>query len=336
MGTLSVLTSILDEAKSKYEAGDFGTGFKNADITKGNIIALGDNASFIKKLVDEERFLDFVYIDPPFYSKEDYKANIKTLDGNLKFTVYTDRWDGLGDFLSMLAVRLFLIKDVLKDSGTIALHLDTHAATYAKILMDEIFGEENFVNELIWAYKSGGARGKCFAKKHDTILVYSKTKDYYFLPKKEISYNREGKPYKFKGVEEYQDEDGRWYTLVNRRDVINVDMVGRTSSERTGYATQKPERLLEILLESFCPEDGTAADFFAGSGSLAKAASNLDMGYIICDLSPVAFGLSRKRLKEAKSCFDTAISKDINIKKELDLLGLEKNELKELKTILEL
>lgn len=103
--------------------------------------------------------------------------------------------------------------------------------------MDEIFGEDNFVNEIIWHYKSGGSGKRHFSRKHDTILVYSKTKKYYFLPDKEKSYNRGFKPYRFKGVKEYKDDMG-WYTMVTMKDVWNVDMVGRTSSERTGYATQ--------------------------------------------------------------------------------------------------
>lgn len=341
MGTLAQLSKILDEAKSEYAAVK-GCGFENANITKGNIIALGDNVSLLKKLSDELEKkasfdgFDFIYIDPPFYSGEDYKANINIGDENLKFTVYGDKWKSLGEFLEMLSLRLYLIKDVLKDTGLVALHLDTHAAAYAKVLLDEIFGEEHFVNELIWSYKSGGARGKCFAKKHDTILVYSKTDDYYFLPKKEISYNRDGRPYRFKGVEEYQDEEGKWYTLVNRKDVINVDMVGRTSSERTGYATQKPERLIEILLESFCKEGGLAGDFFAGSGTLAAACNTLGVNYIICDRSPVAFGLSKNRLEKSGSSFDVIKQSDIDIEKELASLNLEEDQLGRLREILKL
>ena len=106
--------------------------------------------------------------------------------------------------------------------------------------------EKNFVNEIIWTYKSGGSSKKHFARKHDTILVYSKTDKYYLSLPKEKSYNRGLKPYRFKGVEEFQDETG-WYTMVNMKDVWNIDMVGRTSAERTGYATQKPEALLSSL-----------------------------------------------------------------------------------------
>ena len=118
------------------------------------------------------------------------------------------------------------------------------------MLLDDIFGYDNLVNELIWSYKSGGFASRGFAKKHDTILVYAKSKVFYFRPSKEKSYNRGYKPYRFKGVEEFKDELG-WYTMVNRRDVLSVDMVGRSSPERNGYATQQPVKLLDILIESF-------------------------------------------------------------------------------------
>ena len=118
----------------------------------------------------------------------------------------------------MLTIRLLMMKDLLAEKGSIWLHLDWHAVHYVKIIMDEIFGEENFINEIIWHYKSGGASKRRFARKHDTLLFYSKSKDYYFLAQKEKSYNRDYKPYRFKGVKEYRDEFG-WYTMVNRKDV---------------------------------------------------------------------------------------------------------------------
>ena len=241
----------------------------------------GDNLKALKKMSGS---VDFIYIDPPFYSKADY--------GN-----YDDRWKSLDDYLTFLKERILLMKDVLKDSGLIAVHLDWHAVHYVKVMMDEIFGYDNFVNEIIWAYKSGGASPKSFAKKHDTILLYSKTKDYFFNPQKEKSYNREGRPYKFKGVSEYEDENG-WYTLVNQKDVFNIDMVGRTSKERTGYATQKPEALLEILIEACCPKGGTVADFFAGSGTSAAVAVKTGRDFILCDEQPESIEIIQKRLND--------------------------------------
>ena len=238
----------------------------------------------------EDGSIDFIYIDPPFYSAADYY----TRKGR---TAYGDRWKGgIEQYLQMLKPRLLEMKRLLKDSGSIAIHLDWHAVHYVKVMADGIFGMDHFVNELIWAYKSGGATGRHFARKHDTILVYAKTKDYYFLAQKERSYNRGGRPYRFKGVEEFCDEDGKWFTMVHQKDVLSVDMVGRTSGERTDYATQKPEALLDILLESLCPPGGVCADFFAGSGTLGACALKSERSCILCDSSREAVDIILERL----------------------------------------
>ena len=252
-----------------------------------NLLAESDNLSFMQYLL-ENGFgggIDFVYIDPPFFTGRNFEN-------------YDDTWSGIQSFVSMLRPRIELIKALLKDTGLLAVHLDYHAVHYVKVMADEIFGMNNFVNEVIWAYKSGGAGTRSFARKHDNILIYSKTKKYFFAPQKEVSYNREYRPYGFKGVEEYRDENGRWYTLVNRKDVLNIDMLGRTSKERTGYSTQKPVELLKVLIASCCPEGGTVADFFAGSGTTGAAAQELGLNYILCDENPDAIRACKGRLKD--------------------------------------
>ncbi|MBR6025830.1 MAG: site-specific DNA-methyltransferase [Firmicutes bacterium] len=250
----------------------------------------GDNLKVMQGLKDG--CVDFIYLDPPFFSEADYYSG-KT-QGRKK--LFEDRWHGIDDYLDFLRPRLIEMKRLLKDTGLIAVHLDWHAVHYVKVLMDEVFGYNRFVNEIIWAYKSGGASKKSFARKHDNILLYSKGKNYYFVPQKEKSYNRGFKPYHFKGVKEYQDENG-WYTLVNQKDIFNIDMVGRTSSERTGYATQKPEALLTMLLKSCCPVGGTAADFFAGSGTLGAAAQSCGCDFILCDENDDAIKTMEKRFE---------------------------------------
>ncbi|MBR4411200.1 MAG: site-specific DNA-methyltransferase, partial [Firmicutes bacterium] len=204
---------------------------------------------------------------------------------------------GIGQYLSMLTSRLYLIRDLLADQGTVWVHLDWHAVHYVRLLMDEIFGADHFVNEIVWTYKSGGASKKHFARKHDTILVYSKSKKYYFQPLKEKSYNRGYKPYHFKGVEEFQDELG-WYTMVNMKDVWHIDMVGRTSHERTGYATQKPEAILERIMESCTREGDICADFFCGSGTLAAAAQRMNRRWICCDQGKLAVSTTYRRVAD--------------------------------------
>ncbi len=264
-------------------------------------LVLGNNIDLMSSL--ECGKVQLVYIDPPFFSNASYKSK-SSKTGKIERHAYTDEWPGgMKEYLTMLAVRLHFIKHLLSDTGSVWVHLDWHAAHYVKVIMDEIFGEENFVNEIIWNYKSGGSTKRHFARKHDTLLFYSKTDKYYLNIPKEKSYNRKLKPYKFKGVEEFEDELG-WYTLVNMKDVWQIDMVGRTSGERTGYATQKPEALLSRIIESCSREGDTVCDFFGGSGTLAAACSKLGRSWISCDIGASAISAEEKRLAGIGACFE--------------------------------
>lgn len=283
------ISSNIDPSAARYE---------NIDGKK-NILAYGDNISFMKYLINERDMkgkIKLIYIDPPFFSKSNYEATLKIKsdacgDGTekkVKQLAYRDVWEqGMEEYLTMLTSRLLLMHDLLTDDGTIWVHLDWHSVHYVKILMDDIFGDGNFINEIIWQYKSGGSSKKHFARKHDNILVYGKTKKYYLNLPKEKSYNRGLKPYRFKGVEEFCDDIG-WYTLVNMKDVWNIDMVGRTAKERTGYATQKPEALLARIIEAGSCEGDTVADFFCGSGTLGIAAEKLGRRWICSDIGSAA------------------------------------------------
>ena len=280
--------------------------------TSENAVFLGDNAACMKFLLTGRKMagkLSLIYIDPPFFSKADYGAEIKLKSDKsgtipvIKQKAYHDTWEnGMEEYLRMLTPRLFLMRDLLAPDGGIWVHLDWHAVHYVKALMDEIFGEKNFVNEIIWQYKSGGVSKRAFAKKHDTLLFYAKSSKYHFQPQQEKSYNREFKPYRFKGVKEYRDELG-WYTMVNRKDVWNIDMVGRTSSERTGYVTQKPEALIARILESCTKEGDLCADFFGGSGTMAAAAEKAGRKWISCDNGRFATINTQKRLAETGASF---------------------------------
>ncbi|MDR1573869.1 MAG: hypothetical protein LBS24_06125, partial [Clostridiales Family XIII bacterium] len=214
-----------------------------------NRLIRADNLGVMKACAAEGRAgaFDLIYVDPPFFSRMNYCAEIKLKSASgktvpaLRGTAYSDAWGGdMEAYLRMLVPRFFGFRDLLSQTGCLWVHLDWHAVHYVKVLLDAIFGAENLINEVIWNYKSGGVSRRRFARKHDTLLFYAKTKDYRFKPQQEKSYNRGLKPYRFKGVKEYRDETG-WYTLVNMKDVWQLDMVGRTSAERTGYATQKPE-----------------------------------------------------------------------------------------------
>lgn len=282
-----------------------------------NVLYHGNNIDVIIDLLYKgyREKIDLIYIDPPFFTMENYNNKIQVLSNGEKINIenlaYKDTWkNGFKEYLIMLTVRLYLMKELLSDKGSIYVHIDFRSVHYIKIIMDYIFGQNNFLNEIIWAYKSGGTSYKYFSRKHDNILVYTKSKNYIFNPQKEKSYNRGFKPYRFKGVKEYEDELG-WYTLVNLKDVWNMDIVGRTSRERVGYDTQKPEALLERIILSSSNEDSIIADFFAGSGTTLKVAERLNRKYIGSDIGNSSILTIKKRLEKSyllqsnSNCWDS-------------------------------
>lgn len=272
------------------------TSFEFENATYGNVFCC-ENLDLMIDLVEkgyEERF-QMIYLDPPFYSKAKYFLRRK--DGSRE-EAYSDLWpEGFKEYLKMIAERLVITRRLLSEDGLIWVHLDYRAVHYVKVIMDEIFGHRNFVNEIIWGYRSGGAGSRRFARKHDSILVYGKSENYKFSPQKEKSYNRGFAPYKFRGVEEFRDEKG-WYTLVNMRDVWDIPMVGRTSAERTGYATQKPEELLRRAVAASTEKDDLCGDFFAGSGTLGAVCKSMGRNFVLCDEQEEAYKIMCRRLSD--------------------------------------
>lgn len=262
-----------------------------------NTIAQGDNLEYMIYLLREKDMagkLQLIYVDPPFFSGGKYQASIRLeseilgKSSLMKLEAYDDKWSmGMKEYLAMLTARLLAMKELLAETGCIWMHLDWHSVHYVKLIMDQIFGADNFINEVIWTYKSGGSSKKSFARKHDTLLVYGKSRKHKFNPLTEKSYNRDFKPYRFKGVEEFCDDTG-WYTMVNMKDVWNIDMVGRTSSERTGYATQKPDKLMERIIASCSDEGDLCADFFAGSGTFGAVCERMNRRWMMCDNGKLA------------------------------------------------
>ena len=276
----------------------------------GNELCLGDNLGYMKDLLERGYAGAFrlIYIDPPFFTRSSFNASVSVKDKagashKVHHLAYDDKFDrNLEYYIENMVVRLLLMKDLLADDGLMWVHLDWHSSHYIKLVLDELMGEKNFVNEIIWQYKSGGSGKRHFARKHDSILVYSKTSKYYLDVPKEKSYNRDRKPYRFRGVAEYKDEGG-WYTLVNMKDVWSIDMVGRTSSERTGYATQKPLELIRRIVLASTEEGDLAGDFFCGSGSLPEAAHMLGRRWMGCDSEEIATSMARRRLRKAGAEF---------------------------------
>jgi site-specific DNA-methyltransferase (adenine-specific)/adenine-specific DNA-methyltransferase len=292
--------------------GYFGQELKESEEGWRNRLIYGDNLLVMQALLAGDEYtpsmrgkIDLIYIDPPFDSKADYRTKIKLpgCDIEKRPTVieqfaYSDTWkDGTASYLRMMVPRLILMRELLSEKGSIYVHIDWHVGHYVKVIMDEIFGKENFVNEIIWAYKSGGVSERYFARKHDVIYLYGKCESQrIFNPIKEKSYFSSSKP-GFKDIQNkiFKDDKG-WYSFVNSRDVWNIDMVGRSSSERINYATQKPEKLLERIIKASSNPDSIVADFFAGSGTTGAVAEKLGRRWIMSDLGKPACMIMRKRL----------------------------------------
>ena len=301
----------LKKGRAMYEEVHGSHSLAEGGVSDANELCLGDNLEYMKELLSRGYAGAFrlIYIDPPFFTRSSFNASVSVKDKagashKVHHLAYDDKFDrSLEYYIENMVVRILLMKDLLADDGLMWIHLDWHSSHYIKLVLDELMGEKNFVNEIIWHYKSGGSGKRHFARKHDSILVYSKTSKYYLDVPKEKSYNRDRKPYRFRGVAEYKDEGG-WYTLVNMKDVWSIDMVGRTSSERTGYATQKPLELMKRIVLASTEEGDLAGDFFCGSGSLLEAAQMLGRRWIGCDSEEIATSMARRRLRKAGSKFE--------------------------------
>ena len=215
----SVIENILDGIKSgralyEQEQGDgAGAGMPGGrpDGPGGrNELRLGDNLEYMKELLRRGYGGKFrlIYIDPPFFTRSSFNASLNVRDSSgsvrkVHHLAYDDKFDrDLAYYIGNMTVRLLLMRDLLADDGLMWIHLDWHSSHYIKMVLDELMGEKNFVNEIIWCYKSGGSGKRHFARKHDTLLVYSKSDAYYIDVPKEKSYNRDRKPYRFRGVSE--------------------------------------------------------------------------------------------------------------------------------------
>jgi DNA modification methylase len=281
-----------------------------------NALLLGDNLALMASLsarlgAGAARPFNLVYMDPPYFSNRNYDASVRALTPTgevvVRVPAFSDKWrsghggpsfeESMDEYLMMLAPRLVAARELLAEDGCLWLHLDRRAVHYAKVLADAVFeSPDNMINEIVWTYKSGGASGRRCANKHDTLLFYAKDhRKYKFFPQEEKSYNRDMKPYRFKGVSEHCDDAG-WYTLVNMKDVWEIPMVGRTAGERTGYATQKPEALLERVLRACTEKGDLCLDPFAGSGTLAAVCAKHGRNWMCIDENPLAVETAAKRL----------------------------------------
>jgi adenine-specific DNA-methyltransferase len=277
--------------------------------------------------------VDLIYIDPPYDSKADYRTKVELpgveLDqkpNTLEQFAYSDSWaNGTASYLEMITPRLVLMRELLSETGSIYVHLDWHVGHYVKLVLDEVFGKELFVNEIVWAYTGPSAVRRAFPRKHDVIYLYGKTDNYFFagdfIPHKSGVHNTGqvfgadvANPEAIQALQERGKAVEDWW--------IDIYTVDRVRSEMVGYATQKPTGLIERMLKASCPPGGTVADFFIGSGTTAAVAEKMGRRWIASDLGKPAIMVSRKRLidQDAKPFLYQAIG-DYQVEQARSTLG---------------
>ena len=197
-------------------------------------------------------------------------------------------------YLSFMAARLVEMRRILKESGSIYLHCDPTMAHSLKLLLDCVFGENNFRNEIIWCYKSGGASKTAFAKKHDNIYFYTKADEWLFNYEKEKSYGQAGGAHG--GMVKYYKDSHGTYSWSGTKDWWQLSILAPTSSERTGYPTQKPIALMEKIIKASSNEGDIVLDPFCGCATTCVAAERLGRQWLGIDVASKAASLVRKRL----------------------------------------
>ncbi|MEE4193698.1 MAG: DNA methyltransferase [Anaerolineae bacterium] len=266
-----------------------------------NQIYYGDNLPYLKQLHDQS--IDLIYIDPPFNTgKSQGRTRIKTVraengEGDrtgfggesyktieLGHSAYADAFD---DFHAFLLPRMREAYRLLKPTGSLYFHIDYREVHYCKLLLDHIFGRENFINEIIWAYDYGGRSKKRWPAKHDNILFYAKDAKHYTFNYEEV----ERIPYMAPGlVSKEKQERGKFPT-----DVWWHTIVPTNGKEKTGYPTQKPIGVLRRVLQASANPGDVVLDFFAGSGTTGEAALERGCRFILMDQNEEAIQVMKKR-----------------------------------------
>lgn len=274
-----------------------------------NQLILGDNLAAMSALLPQyEGRLNLIYADPPFFTNRKYPARVGRGEDSRKPNEwklaegYPDSWENIDAYLDMLYPRLALMHRLLSLTGTLYLHLDWHASAYARLLLDEIFGPERLLNEIVWVYHGPSPIRSAFNRKHDTILIYTRGADYTF------NVDAVRQPYDPSTVKTFAASPKAGFGKIPdlKRGKVPEDwwyfpVVARLHRERTGYPTQKPEALLErVILASSNPGD-LVADFFCGSGTTPVVAARLGRRFIASDAAFRAVHTTRTRLVENAS-----------------------------------
>ena len=271
-----------------------------------NKLFWGENLEVLYYLLNNfENKIDLIYIDPPFFSGVNYKIEVSEENKVYDSIAYIDSWQkDLDSYLQMLYERILLFQKLLSPTGLLFIHLDWHASHYIRILLDEVFGENRFVNNIIWYYYNKYSAGKKnLPRAYDNILVYSKSQHYTFneirIPRKKP--RRQLMRVNVNGVlKNAKDENGHVkYRIVTDKkldDVWKIPCLQPASKEWTGFPTQKHHKLLERIIELGSNDGDLIADFFCGSGTTLLAAEKLKRRWIGCDISEYSMYLTKKRL----------------------------------------
>ena len=288
----------LFDAYAGTEGDTFDEGWKNKLIW-------GDNLLVMESLL--ERFagkIDLIYVDPPFATGADFSFNVEIGESAVMLEkypsiieefAYRDTWgSGTASYLSMIGSRLPLLRDLLSPAGSIIVHCDYRLSHLLGALLDEMFGlgdrgssagEPGFRNEVVWLYGLGGSSPRCYPKKHDSLLWYSKSDQWHFeAPLVPATSQRMAGQYK------------------KCPDYWDIPSINNMADERTGYPTQKPEDLLNRIVTAHSLEGHLVADFFCGSGTALAVAEKLGRRWIGCDMGRWAIHVTRKRLLGIEDC----------------------------------
>lgn len=253
---------------------------------------------------------ELVYFDPPFFTGKQFELKRKVERQTLTLPSYTDRWAS-DDFYRMMRTALEGARELLCDAGSLFVHIDYRTSAKMRLLLDEVFGESAFTNEIIWAYESGGRARNHFSRKHDVIYYYRKTPQAIWNPDT-ISVPRSGA--RDNHMKRQADEDGRTYRSIRSAgkeyryyddervcpgDVwADISHLQQQDPERTGFETQKPLKLLERIVSCASNPGGLVVDLFAGSGTTLRAAQALGRAFVGVDISELSMQLCRKRLAD--------------------------------------
>ena len=310
---------------------------------KENSIIQGDALNILKEI--NKTSVDLIYLDPPFFSQD---KHCLISNNNVEYS-FDDKWSDMDAYLHFIQIRLIECKRILKDTGSIFLHCDRNASHYLKVLMDKLFGMDNFQSEIIWSYKRWSNSKKGLLNNHQVIFFYSKTKNFKFnkiytdySETTNIDQILQERIRNEKGKAAYKlDNDGNVVIGQSKKgvplsDVWEIPFLNPKAKERVGYPTQKPIILLEQIIKLVTDEDDLVVDPFMGSGTTAVAAKMLNRKYIGIDQSQAAVTLANERLnsliktescllKKGKAAYRNLSEKQINILQCLNAVPVQRN-----------